>query len=196
MLLAALAISLLIHALVALYVHPWRTEGENEPIVAMRNVRIERVLPTPRAKPVHTRQPPRVPLHPPRQMAIRSHATLPAIRVARGARASNERPKSAPTPTPLPCNSADAPAAIADEPTAPPISAAVRALDVSGTAAVAVQLDSTGAVISASIAGTTGDTNFDAIALEMARDARYTPAFHACKAVASTYLFRVEFYAW
>jgi TonB family protein len=105
-------------------------------------------------------------------------------------------PAATAAPAKPPCASGDEAAAVLEEPTAPPIAAAARALDVSGTAAIEVQLDSGGAVTGAAISQSTGDPTFDALAVGMARDAKYSPARHACKAVASTYLFRVQFYAW
>jgi TonB family protein len=99
-------------------------------------------------------------------------------------------------PRVTPCSGADESAALVATPPPPEISPEVRALDVSGTASILVQLDKTGNVTGASIAQSTGDASFDAMALSMARQATYAPARHECVAVAATYLFKVQFYAW
>jgi TonB family protein len=101
-----------------------------------------------------------------------------------------------PSPTPPPCAGADLPAAVAASPPPPAIPSSVRALNVSGVAAIRVDLDRDGNVTGAEIMQSVGDPSFDAIALQLAKEAHYTPAQHACKTIASTYVFRVRFYAW
>jgi TonB family protein len=163
----------------------------------MRKVRVVRLMP-PRAtsKPMRTTQPPKAPLRPPHLTAVRARAQVPAFRVARGTSVAPKHVAVAATPMPARCTNSSVPPTVVEEPSTPPIPAQVRALDVSGTVAVDVQLDSIGNITGASISQTTGNAAFDGIALAMARDALYSPARRACRAVASTYLFRVQFYAW
>jgi TonB family protein len=67
---------------------------------------------------------------------------------------------------------------------------------VSGTAAIQVQIDPQGGVTNATVAQSSGNTGLDAVAMQMARNATYSPALANCKPVASTYTFRVKFVAW
>ncbi len=103
-----------------------------------------------------------------------------------------------PTPAPVTghCATPNAPAAVIAAASAPPIPPGVRAESISATAAILVNLDENGSVTNAEIAQSTQSPSFDALALEMARDTQYAPARRACIAVASTYLFRVQFSAW
>jgi TonB family protein len=71
-----------------------------------------------------------------------------------------------------------------------------RAQGTDGTAAVDVRLDDTGQVTAATVVHSTGNSSLDAIAVSLARAARYTPALHDCRAVASAYTFSVKFFAW
>ncbi len=191
-LLAAFALSLLTHAAIAIFVHPWRAEREAEPVVAMRKVRIVHLVRVPPATPRPQQPRRKTAMQPPHLAALPEHRALPALRGA--------GPTPAPEiPTPVPtarCTAADIPASVIAEPSPPPIEPATRALDVSGTASITVQLDRDGVVTGAAITESTGDPVFDALAVSMARSARYAPAQHACKAVASEYLFHVQFYAW
>ena len=59
-----------------------------------------------------------------------------------------------------------------------------------------MQLDANGQVTGASVTQSTGNSSLDLVAVAMARDARYTPALHECKPVASAYTFSVKFVAW
>lgn len=76
------------------------------------------------------------------------------------------------------------------------ITAEARAGRVSGTTAVDVSLDPSGKVTDAKVTRSSGNGGLDASALEMARNATYTPQYAACKGIASTYTFRVKFVAW
>lgn len=193
-LLAAFALSLIVHAVLALFAHPLRPQSQTETLIAMRRVKIVRVVPTPRPTPP---PPPhhRASVTPPHVSSTASRHTVTPIGPRRVAN-TTPVPTASALPTVTPCAGADEPASVVASPPPPQIAPAVRALDVSGTAAVLVQLDKNGSITGASIAQSTGDASFDSLAMSMAREATYAPARHSCTAIAATYLFKVQFYAW
>jgi TonB family protein len=71
-----------------------------------------------------------------------------------------------------------------------------RAAGTNGTSSVLVHLDGTGNVLSATIAGSSGNPSLDMVALSMAKGASYVPAYKDCKAVASDYTFAAKWVAW
>jgi periplasmic protein TonB len=99
-------------------------------------------------------------------------------------------------PTPKPCAGNDIKAAVSQLPPQPDVPNAARAEGTDGTAAVDVRLDEAGQVTGASVSHSTGNSSLDTIAVSLAREARYTPAMHDCRAVASAYTFSVKFFAW
>jgi TonB family protein len=193
-LLAAFALSLIVHAVLAIFVHPPRPQPQTEAIIAMRRVKIVRVVPTPRPAPPPKSLPRRTPVTPPHVISNEKRG-VPAIH-PQGIATATPGARPSPPPSPTPCAGQDESATVVATPSPPEISPAVRALDVSGIAAVLVQLDKSGNVTGVSIAQSTGDASFDALAVSMAREASYTPARHGCTAIAATYLFKVQFYAW
>lgn len=72
----------------------------------------------------------------------------------------------------------------------PAIAAGQGATGVSG---VAIQLSSTGALVSESILESSGNPNLDRAALLSARLSRFTPEVSNCRAVGGTYLYSVTF---
>ena len=190
MLVAAFALSVLIHAIFALLVHPPRASVERENVAYAQRTVVVHLTPPPRTPPPHKAR-----IVPPRVVSAVPRPSAPAV-----------VPSAVPTPRPTPtavaqapasrCLSPDAPAALAATPPPAVIPPAVRALAVNGTTAVRVQIAPDGSVTGATIAATSGDPSFDAIALGLAREAQYAPARHACKEVASSYLFRVQFVPW
>jgi TonB family protein len=208
LLVTALAISLLLHLLFAGYLRwPFLRQSPEEPQIAKVHItRIARIIPhtpppTPAPTPVAT---PRVQatIVPP---TITNRGKGPAIAKTLPIRARTPRPApatAAPTPvarlTPSgPCaGHANADAALAATPDAADISPEARAAKVTGTAAVHVMLDPQGHVIDASVAQSSGNAGLDASAVQMARNASYTPKYVACKAVAGDYTFTVKFSAW
>ncbi|HEY9086386.1 MAG TPA: TonB family protein [Candidatus Tyrphobacter sp.] len=193
-LVAAFALSILIHTVVATFLHPSRPRfPTRELVTTMRRTTILRATPSP------IRKPPRRSTHvaAPHVVAAVVHPRAPFPAAGTTAPPAASGPPESPRPaTGTRCPSADAFAGVVATPPPPQILPAVRALDVSGTAAIRVQLDPDGAVVDAAIVQSSGDASFDALAMGMARDARYAPARHACVAIASSYLFRVRFYAW
>jgi TonB family protein len=189
-LVAAFALSILVHVVAATFLHPSRPVFEPERVTTMHRTTIVHVTPAPMRTP--SRRP---------RVAVPHVIAAVARPHAFSSSSAPPSPPAASTPTPPPatsarCSVADAPAAIVATPPPPQILPAVRALDVSGTAAIRVQLDTAGNVVSASIEQSSGDASFDALAMGMARNATYAPARHACLALASNILFRVRFYAW
>jgi TonB family protein len=207
LLIVAFALSLLIHTLIALRLRWPFPEAETE----VRAVRVEHVtlarLPTP---PPHTPTPPPTPTPKPAQTpAPVKHAPVPLHEkpakhgTGSGASQPIARTTPAPTiaasppaPTPTPCTGTDVPARITAEPTPPEIAPQTRADAANGTTRVQVTLDATGNVENASVTQTSGSPSLDLVALQMAKSAAYTPAYHDCKAIASTYNFSARFVAW
>jgi TonB family protein len=62
-----------------------------------------------------------------------------------------------------------------------------------GTASVQVNLSATGAVLSATIAKSTGNAALDQAALLAAKQSTYKPEIKDCVPVAGAYLYRVDF---
>jgi TonB family protein len=196
----AFAISLLLHLIFALIAHPWRNRQENEvevvsivhrPIVMTR-------LQTPPPHPKVTPAP-----HPrpsTRPAPIQSQAA-PGPGPGNGtavAPASTPlvQPSPAATIAANPCERSDLGAAVTENPPQPDIPNDARAAGTTGVATINVRLDAAGAVTAAAVSQSTGNSSLDLVALAMARDARYSPALHACKPVASAYTFSVRFFAW
>lgn len=203
MLAIAIALSLLLHAVIAIVLRPARPASENE----VERVTIEHrsaiALQTPRPKPPpqHTPSPrPRESTIPAKPAATPGPQALPGAPSLRGTAPPQPTPTptavAAPAATAPPCRGNDIGAATIGEQPQPDIPLAARAEGTSGTAVVAVRLDASGAVLSASVAQTTGNSSLDLVAVAMARAARYRPATRDCNAVASTYRYSVRFVAW
>jgi TonB family protein len=199
LLIVAFVLSFLIHLLVVLFVRwPFRPPEEQVQIVhvtRVRPIRIARVTPPPPPpSPAPTVAPATAPPRRPAHQAV--HGTTA------GPTAATPAPTpAAPSPTPAPtatlnCAKSDTPVEIAASPAPPEIPAAARTTTTGGIARINVAVNAAGAVTAASIAQTTGDSQLDLIAVEMAREARYTPATHGCKPVASQYAYTVRFVAW
>ncbi|MGH7737467.1 MAG: energy transducer TonB [Candidatus Tyrphobacter sp.] len=196
MLVAAFALSILVHVILAFFVHPPRPTRS----VAMESLRrttvqtIRRVTPAPHAQPRRS-QPQRHRALVAAPHVVAAHARpreiAAATPVPTGAPAAERPPASAAR-----CTQRNAPASVVASSSPPPIPPGVRAQDVAATAAILVQLDADGSVQSASIEQSTSSPSFDALSMEMARDTEYAPARHDCKAIASSYLFRVQWAPW
>lgn len=199
LLVAAFVLSLLVHAIVALVLHPWRERVENQPEVVgiyRRSVTIAAVRPTPRPRPAPTIAPRVVAVaHP------RSENGKAAQAVAGGSGRATPAPTSPPaTPPPVAagngCKSSDVAAAVIATPGPPEIPVDARADHTDGVATVKVSLDPSGQVLTATVAESTGNSSLDLVAVGMARDARYSAPLHDCKPVAGSYTFSVKFVAW
>ena len=195
----ALALSLLVHLLIALLLRPATPtqQGQAEVVsLERRHAMIAMTkIPTPPPRPKHTPAPNPVASAPPSsRKGPGTHGQLSG--------AGKPVPTPAP-PLPSPqvatnaaCPQPNASPAVVATPGPPAITPDVRAAATNGTALVKVVLDPAGQVSDASVTQSTGNSSLDLVALGMARDARYAPAYVACKAVASTYQFSVKFVAW
>ena len=198
LLILAIALSLLLHLFLAgVFRWPVFRQQLEQPAFKVRIMRIAHVtatpIPTPRPTPRVTPRvlasiaPPVVHAHPAKGPA------QPAIaRSAAPARTAPPSPHPARTPG---CASSQTPPSVQSTPDVPDIGAAARAAKVSGTSGVQVTLDAQGDVTGTSIAQSSGSTALDAVAMEMAHEATYAPAYAHCKPVAASYLFTVKFVA-
>lgn len=195
MLIAAFALSLIVHTLLAFFLHPPRptrevvqTRGTTEPI-PMRELRAI----SPPRRPAPRRSPA---IAAPHVLAALTQRHAPQVQPSAAA-----APTVAPSPVPSrprtgACTTPDASAGVVAVASPPDIPAAVRAQNIAATAAIRVQLDPNGAVTSASIEASTNSPSFDALAVAIAHDTQYAPARHDCKPIASSYLFRVQWAPW
>lgn len=116
-------------------------------------------------------------------------------------------PTPPPTPTPTParlatpaiapsggCVTPNAPAAVKSTPQPPEVPANARqAAAKGGVAQIHVRLSEQGAVLDAAVQASSGNGDLDRIALEMAKQATYSPTLAGCKATAGEYVYRVRF---
>ncbi|HVN68198.1 MAG TPA: TonB family protein [Candidatus Binatia bacterium] len=195
LLLIAFALSLLVHLIVAFILHPPQPTPENQAEVVSIEHRPATIavtkVPTPPPRPKRTPSPRVV------------SSAKPIASTGPGPASSGSSAESpAPTATPQPaatangCVRANADAAVLETPPPPQIAVDARASGASGTTVVNVAIDATGQVTDASVKQSSGDSSLDLVAVSMARDARYSPALHDCKPVASAYNFSVKFVAW
>jgi TonB family protein len=198
-LIVAFALSLLVHAIVALIVHPAHADFQNQTevvsIVRRSSIAVAKQTPPP-PRPVQTPAPHRGAVAQPHARTGESVAPL-----------GGGNGKATPAPTPPPatappkvatgaCASPEAPGTVAATPGPPSIPPLARTEATSGVASVQVQLDATGQVLSASVAQSTGNSSLDLVAVSMAREAHYDPPLHDCKPIAGAATFSVKFVAW
>jgi TonB family protein len=197
-LLVAFALSLALHAIVALVLHPatadFQTQPEAVSVVRRSTMIVAHNTPPP---PRHTQTPS------PRNLAPPSpRASGAAVARSEGGGTGRSTPAPPPAPTAVPsaagagCAEPNAAAAVVATPPPPDIPAAVRADHTNGVALVSVSLDAQGEVSGASVAQSTGNSSLDLVAVSMARDARYSAPLHDCKPVAGNATFSVKFVAW
>jgi TonB family protein len=209
-LLAALAISLLVHLLLAGYIRwPNILRPSEERVAKVRIITVARRTPPPPPTPPPAPVPtpaatPRVraSIAPPRTVSHTPKGAVPPPKsIGPGVSARTPLPLT-PAPTPLATSS---PSSCVHNTSDPSVSATpgvgeipadVRAAKISGLAAIRVALDAQGRVIDASVAQSTGNSGLDSVAMQMARTATYTPRYVDCKAVAGNYVFKVDFRAW
>jgi|SRR5579863_3267012 len=199
-LVVAFAISLLLHLIFALLAQPFRSRQDNQAEVVsiahrpMLMTRLQTPAPPPKVTPAP---------HPPQ--AVRPSKRRPQAAFAVPGSGGSGKTTAAPLPTPTPqattpsavaCEKGDIVAAVTENPPQPDIPSDVRASGTSGVTAVQVRLDERGSVTAATLAQSSGNASLDLVAVTMARDARYSPALHACKPIASAYTYRVRFFAW
>ena len=206
LLVIAFALSLLIHVILATGVR-WPFGPSKEPLATVeriehvRALRIARQTPPPKTPPPVTPSPvpsssPAATPNPQKAHGAGGRAIGP---LSGGAAPSTAPQKAPPTPkaTPTPnCATTDTAALLTASPAPPDIAPDARGAATNGTAKVRVSLDANGAVQQTAVVQSTGNTSLDLVAVTMARDARYTPATHACKPIASEYIFSAKFVAW
>ena len=66
----------------------------------------------------------------------------------------------------------------------------------SGITAINVTLDQHGQVLTATLARSSGNAALDALAVQMAKAATYSPARKACRTIVGSYEFTAKFVAW
>ena len=200
MLFWAFAVSLIVHAIVALYLHPpvATMQKDNEVFsIVRRSSQIEKLrTPPPRPHATPVPHPVQAPTHAP------TKTRGPQAAGTGGSGKATPAPTQPPTPTVVAaspgagCAQPEASAAVLETPGPPDISTQARAEGTTGIALIKVALDAQGAVTDASVAQSTGNASLDTVAVAMARDAKYQPALHACKPIAADYTFSVKFVAW
>jgi TonB family protein len=153
-------------------------------------------------------RPPTPPPQPKRTPAPRTTASAPPSRKGPGNAPQSggateatpppavQTPEPVATATAISCAAHDIQAAVLSTPAPPEIPPETRASGTNGVAAIGVELDAGGQVTRTTVSQSTGNTSLDLVAVSMARDARYSPALHDCKPVASAYTFSVKFVAW
>jgi TonB family protein len=205
-LLAAFVLSILLHAILAGALR-WRlsptVSDETAPLTKVRIIKIARMptppppTPTPKAVPRPSAEPP--------VLSKSAKGTRPARVLPNVAQTSTPQPRRSATPPPTalptpalgPCGGHEnAEPAVAATPGVPEISPQARASKANGVAQIRVVLDPGARVTDASVAQSSGNAGLDAVAMQMARDATYTPKYVKCKAVAGTTTFSVRFWTW
>jgi TonB family protein len=196
LLLIAFALSLLVHAIVAVVLHPPRADFQSQAevvsIVRRSTIAVAHNTPPP-PRPAHTPAPRNL-------TAPKPHGRTGAPPRSEGGGTGRATPAPAPTAPPATpsgaCTAPNAAAAVAVSPPPPDIPPAVRADATSGTAFVTVALDAQGQILGTTVAQSTGNSSLDIVAVSMARAATYSAALHDCKPIAGSATFSVKFVAW
>jgi periplasmic protein TonB len=199
LLIVAFVLSLIVHLIVVLFVRwPFRPAANDVAVVHIEHIRPIRIL--------HVTPPPRPPSPAPtiapttaprrvRPRAVSANGTRPVVAAPPAATPAAPPPTPVASATPN-CAKGDTPVTVAASPPPPDIPPNARDSTTGGTARVRVNVNANGAVTSATIAQSSGDSELDLIAMSMARAATYAPATHACKPVASQYAYAVKFVPW
>jgi TonB family protein len=196
-LIVAFALSLLLHLILTGIIRwPFAPQSDEVQIVSIEHLHTTHIahVPTP---PRLTPAPPpqhRAPVHVAKATAINPNSTLSEGKAVFGT-ASPESPAPAATATPN-CATNDTPVQMIASPPQPDLPPAARADQANGIARVRLVVNPQGGIESATIAGSSGSSSMDQVAVSMARAAQYAPATHACKAIASDYTYSVKFFPW
>jgi periplasmic protein TonB len=201
LLLVAFALSLLLHLVVALILHPPMPTPENQAEVVSIQHRpatiAVRTIPSPPPPPKHTPMPRTQSSAPPARRKPASAGTSSGSSAASPTPAAVARATPQPATTSSPgCDQRNTDPAVASTPAAPDIPTQARADGTNGIVLINVQIDATGRVAGTNVTQSSGNSSLDLVAVSMARDARYTPALRDCKPVAGAYTFSVKFVAW
>ncbi len=196
-LIVAFALSLLLHLILTGIIRwPFAPQSDEVQIVRIEHLHRTRIAHIPPPPPRTPAPPPqhRAPVHVAKATAVNSNSTLTEGKAVFGT-ASPESPTPAATPTPN-CATNDTPVQLIASPPPPEIPPAARAEQANGIAQVRLVVNPQGGIESATIAGSSGSSALDQVAVSIARAAQYSPATHACKAIASDYTFSVKFFPW
>ena len=206
-LIAAFAVSLLLHLLLAGYVRwPFHPPSQEVQVAKVRVITVARIvptpphtiLPTPQSTPAASKPkviPPAVTARGTAAPRIASASVPVAVKSPAHATAS-PAPTPIATAAPLPCTDRDITPAVSATAAPVAIPADARASKVNGTAAIQLHIGPQGQITAATIAQSSGSAALDAVAEQMAKGAAYTPALVKCKPVASVYTYTVKFVAW
>ncbi len=209
-LIAAILVSLLLHLILAGYLRWPAFERPSESRLATIHImHIARIAPrtpppvvTPAPTPVATPAT-RASIVPPALAKQGANGpalakTIPVIARTAPPLAATAAPEPTILATPTgPCGGhANADPTVASTPDVAAIAPQARASKVSGTAAVRVELDAQAHVTQAAVTQSSGNAGLDAVAVQMASGATYTPKYADCKAVTGQYTFTVKFVAW
>lgn len=194
LLLVAFVLSLLIHTLFAANVrwHLGSLEQTVERVSIVHRMRITKATPPPSTPPPFR---PKVAVAAPNVLARPSAKGTEVVAAAR----ATAPPTPAPTPVPSAtanCLAVDTSPAVVASPPPPDIPPDARGDGVSGTTHVRVDIDARGVVTAAVVTASSGNAALDLIAQASARAAQYSPATHACKAIAASYDFAMKWIAW
>jgi TonB family protein len=193
-LIVAFALSLLIHLILTGIIRwPFRPSSDDVQVVSIQHLhttRIAQVTPPP-----HTPAPRFVPVHVAKATAVNPRSSLTEGTIVSGTPAAAASPVPTASPTPN-CATNDSPVQLIASPPPPDIPAADRSDRTSGIARVRVIVDPNGSVENATVLSSSGSASLDLVAVSMARAAQYSPAMHACKAIANDYTYSVKFVAW
>ena len=200
-LIVAFALSLLVHLIWAANVQ-WRIPPDDDTqqaeIFHVAKLPVARVIHTPPPTPPPTPAPaphPAVSVAPAKIKGLSKFGSGGTAHVAVAPKPAPSVTPAVASPTPN-CGKLDFPASIAESPPPSDISPAVRGEATSGTTRVRVEIDANGNITGAAVLSSSGNSSLDVVAVTMAKDARYNPATHQCKAVASYYDFTAKFEPW
>ena len=193
LLLVALALSLLIHVLVATRMAWPRFSRDTVQVEHISHIRVIHVAKQP--------SPPPPTSSPQPSPAASAKPTKPVKNGTQPARVA-----SAPTPAPTPvasqapkCDKSDTDAQMTTQPEvdlSKDMDSTVRSEGKSGTTVVLVKVDPHGAITDATVSVTSGSPALDLVAVGLLRKAIYSPATHDCKPIASQVTVQVPFTAW
>jgi TonB family protein len=194
-LIVAFALSLLLHLILSGVIHwPLNPSNQAEQIVHVARLNVTHVVRTPRPLPTPPPVVHRAAVRVAKATAVNPHGHTGEGRAVYATPAPTEPPA---TPSPAPaCSGTDTPVQLIASPAPPDIAPAARSDRISGIAQIHVTVSPEGAVENANVASSSGSTSLDLVALTMAKSAEYSPATHACKAIASDYTFSVRFIAY
>jgi TonB family protein len=185
---------LLIHLILTGIIRwPFRPSSDDVQVVSIQHVhttRIAHVTPPP-----HTPAPRFVPVRVAKATAVNPRSSLTEGTIVSGTPVA--QPSPVPTPTPPPnCATNDTPVEMLASPPPLDLPPNVRAGRNSGITRVRVIVDQNGKVQDVTVLSSSGSAPLDQTVVTVARAAQYSPATHACKAVASDYTYSVRFVAW